>query len=101
MLGDFSQLPPRTAQSATPAIPLCGEGHTAMLPEQSALHAADCVGCLRSAHAKYPRDPSLARLITELHSGSAHSNSCGKPAVRVTGLEQFRPTTYRPGAAKR
>lgn len=32
--------------------------------------AADCVGCLRAAQARYPADPELDRLITELRSGS-------------------------------
>lgn len=46
-------------------------GRVRVVPESAAAaSAAQCVGCLRSAQARYPDDPDLARLITELRTRS-------------------------------
>jgi transcriptional regulator with XRE-family HTH domain len=40
-------------------------------PDVESAAAADCVAALRSAHARYPADPELARLVADLRAGSA------------------------------
>jgi transcriptional regulator with XRE-family HTH domain len=40
-------------------------------PDVESPAAADCVAALRSAHARYPADPDLARLVADLRAGSA------------------------------
>jgi transcriptional regulator with XRE-family HTH domain len=37
--------------------------------------AADCVACLRTAQARYPTDPGLARLVADLRAGSTRFDS--------------------------
>lgn len=70
LFGDFSQLPP--AQRNLLWQRFLGAGaDSARTGEEAGGDAADCVGCLRTAHAKYPGDADLVRLITELRAGSA------------------------------
>lgn len=71
LLGDFSGLPPAQRNLLRQRFLGGPADRAVMTAEESAAHAADCVGCLRTAHAKYPRDPNLTQLITELRSGSA------------------------------
>lgn len=153
LFGDFSQLPPAQRNLLRQRFLGAGADRTIMTVQQSTAHAADCVGCLRTAHAKYPQDANLTQLITELRAGSAqfgelwqtgrsgrlrsrtatvahaelgtltldcdvlhepeadqtvivYSATPATPTasalelLRVTGLEQFRPTEHRPNTAK-
>lgn len=70
LFGDFSQLPPAQRNLLWQRFlgPGADSAHTA---EEAGVDAADCVGCLRTAHAKYPGDAGLVRLIIELRAGSA------------------------------
>ena len=153
LFGDFSQLPNAQRNLLRQRFLGAGADRTIMTAQQSTVHAADCVGCLRTAHAKYPQDANLTQLITEPRSGSAkfeelwqtgrsgrlrsrtttvthpelgtltldcdvlhepeadqtvivYSATPATPTasalelLRVTGLEQFRPTEHRPDTAK-
>ncbi|MGI5283823.1 helix-turn-helix transcriptional regulator [Nonomuraea polychroma] len=64
LLGDFSELPSRQRN-------LIWQRFLGKTPDPDAESAADCVGCLRTAQARYPEDPDLARLIADLRAGSA------------------------------
>ncbi|MFF5990748.1 helix-turn-helix transcriptional regulator [Prauserella flavalba] len=63
LLGDLSEWPPTRRN-------LIWQRFLGPTPNPDAESAADCVGCLRTAHARYPGDPDLARLVTELRTGS-------------------------------
>lgn len=71
LLGDFSRRPPARRNIMWQRFLGDGLDRLVMTPEAEAANAVDCVGCLRTVHAKYPSDPGLARLITELRTGSA------------------------------
>jgi transcriptional regulator with XRE-family HTH domain len=64
LLGDFSELPPTRRN-------LIWQRFLGKTPDPETDTAADCVGCLRTARARYPKDPDLARLVAELRTGSA------------------------------
>ncbi|WP_280361257.1 helix-turn-helix transcriptional regulator [Nocardia wallacei] len=149
LLGDFSRYPHAQRNLLRQRFLGVGADRAVMTAEESSVHAADCVGCLRTAHAKYPRDTSLTELITELRGGSAQfeefwqtgrsgrlrsrtatlthpelgtltldcdvlhepeadqtvivysaapgtSSASALQLLRVTGLEQFRPSGERP-----
>lgn len=64
LLGDFSALPPARRN-------LVWQRFLGEHPAPDAESAADCVGCLRSAQARYPDDPDLVRLVAELRAGSS------------------------------
>ncbi|MGW6332865.1 helix-turn-helix transcriptional regulator [Nocardia rhamnosiphila] len=68
LLGDWSARPP--AQRNLIRQRFLGAGPDAVVETEDQAGAADCVGCLRTAQARYPQDPSLAGLIDELRSGS-------------------------------
>lgn len=70
LFGDFSQLPTGHRNLLWQRFLGAGTDRTGAITEDSTVHAADCVGCLRTAHAKYPKDTSLTRLIAELRAGS-------------------------------
>ncbi|WP_410656810.1 helix-turn-helix transcriptional regulator [Amycolatopsis sp. lyj-112] len=57
--------------------------------------AADCVACLRTAQARYPRDPDLIRLIADLRTGSARFDSLWQ-AGRSGRLRAGSPTLDHP-----
>ncbi|WP_459545065.1 helix-turn-helix transcriptional regulator [Nocardia sp. X0981] len=71
LLGDFSRLPAAQRNLLRQRFLGAGADRPTMTAEESTVHAADCVGCLRTAHAKYPQDADLTRLITDLRAGSA------------------------------
>jgi transcriptional regulator with XRE-family HTH domain len=62
LLGDFSSLPPAGRNLIRQRF--LGAGPMTSTPNT----AADCVGCLRTARARYPGDPDLARLIADLRT---------------------------------
>jgi len=68
LFGDFSALPPARRNLIRQRFLGAGIGRVTMVPDPDA--AADCVGCLRTAQARYPKDPDLARLIADLQAGS-------------------------------
>ncbi len=80
-------------------------------PEERAATAAQTVGNLRSVAARYPDDPGLARLLEELHAGSAefrelwatgdaggwrsHTKSVAAPDARRAGARVRHPARPR------
>ena len=68
LFGDFSALPPARRNLIRQRFLGTGIGRVTMAPDPDA--AAECVGCLRTAQARYPDDPDLARLIADLRAGS-------------------------------
>ncbi|GIG90457.1 helix-turn-helix transcriptional regulator [Plantactinospora endophytica] len=70
LLGDFSEWPPARRNLVWQRFLGTGEGRVVLTPEEDAATAAHCVGCLRTAQARYPDDPALGRLVAELRSGS-------------------------------
>jgi transcriptional regulator with XRE-family HTH domain len=69
LFGDFSEVPPAGRNLIRQRFLGTGAGRVAQSPDSDS--AADCVGCLRTAQARYPDDPDLARLIADLRAGSA------------------------------
>ncbi|MFI5607039.1 helix-turn-helix transcriptional regulator [Amycolatopsis sp. NPDC051903] len=68
LFGDFSAIPPARRNLIRQRFLGTGVGRvetSADTPE-----AAECVGCLRTAQARYPDDPDLARLVADLRAGS-------------------------------
>ena len=68
LLGDFSELPPLHRN-------LIWQRFLGTTPDPDTDAAADCVGCLRTAQARYPDDPDLRRLVADLRAGSARFDS--------------------------
>lgn len=71
LLGDFSEWPPARRNLIWQRFLGDGLDRVRRAPEEEAESAAHCVGCLRTAQARYPEDPDLTRLIAELRTGSA------------------------------
>ncbi|MEV0762407.1 helix-turn-helix transcriptional regulator [Nocardia sp. NPDC050435] len=71
LFGDYSAYPPAERNLLWQRFLGSGLDRLVTTPETDTADAADCVGCLRTVHAKYPDDPGLARLLTELRTGSA------------------------------
>jgi transcriptional regulator with XRE-family HTH domain len=69
LLGDWSAVPERERNINWMRF-LGRGGRVAQSPEEDAQTAAQSVAGLRSAAARYPRDPELHRLITELRARS-------------------------------
>lgn len=70
LLGDFSQRPPRQRNIIWQRFLGEDDGRVALSPEENELTARQSVGSLRAAAARYPDDPGLLTLLTELHAGS-------------------------------
>ncbi|WP_328387462.1 helix-turn-helix transcriptional regulator [Nocardia sp. NBC_00416] len=70
LLGDFSEWPPARRNFLWQRFLGDGLDRVVRAAEEEADSAAHCVGCLRTAQARYPADPALVRLITELRTGS-------------------------------
>ncbi|MEV0030207.1 helix-turn-helix transcriptional regulator [Nocardia sp. NPDC050793] len=70
LLGDFSVLPPMRRNLVRERFLGDGLGRVRLSEEDEERTAAHCVGCLRTARARYPDDRDLDRLIAELRSGS-------------------------------
>ncbi|HEX6360819.1 helix-turn-helix transcriptional regulator [Actinophytocola sp.] len=73
LFGDFSAVPPGRRNLIRQRFLGSGIGRVAMSPDSDS--AADCVGCLRTAQARYPDDPDLAGLIADLRAGSERFDS--------------------------
>jgi transcriptional regulator with XRE-family HTH domain len=73
LFGDFSELPPARRNLIRQRFLGAGLGRITLSPDSDS--AADCVACLRTAQARYPQDPDLTRLITDLRAGSARFDS--------------------------
>jgi transcriptional regulator with XRE-family HTH domain len=67
-------------------------------PDELAATAAQTVAHLRSVAGRYPDDPGLARLLQELHSGSAEFRALWSTPTRAGGAVTPRPWTTRPSA---
>jgi transcriptional regulator with XRE-family HTH domain len=73
LFGDFSTLPPARRNLIRQRFLGTGVGRITLSPDTDS--AADCVGCLRTAQARYPKDPDLARLVADLRTGSTRFDS--------------------------
>lgn len=73
LFGDFSAVPPTRRNLIRQRFLGTGLGRITLSPDSDS--AADCVGCLRTAQARYPDDPDLTRLITDLRAGSTRFDS--------------------------
>jgi transcriptional regulator with XRE-family HTH domain len=73
LFGDFSEVPPARRNLIRQRFLGTGIGRIALSPDSDS--AADCVGCLRTAQARYPDDSDLACLIADLRTGSARFGS--------------------------
>jgi transcriptional regulator with XRE-family HTH domain len=78
LFGDFSQVPPARRNLIRQRFLGTGIGRITLSPDSDS--AADCVACLRTAQARYPDDPDLARLITDLRAGSTRFASLWQAA---------------------
>lgn len=72
LLGDLSVWPPAQRNIIWQRFLGAEPSRVAMNPAEAEAAAAFSVGSLRATKARYPDDPALSRLITELRSGSAH-----------------------------
>jgi transcriptional regulator with XRE-family HTH domain len=88
LLRDFSALPPTRRN-------LIRERFLGSTPDVDSDAAADCVGCLRTAQARYPGDPDLARLVADLRTGSARFDSLWR-AGRSGRLRPGSTTVHHP-----
>lgn len=70
LLGDFADLPAPSRNIIRRRFLSEGPISTAVRPDEDAASAGHCVGCLRTAQARYPNDPELAGLIADLRGGS-------------------------------
>jgi transcriptional regulator with XRE-family HTH domain len=73
LFGDFSESPPARRNLIRQRFLGTGIGRITLAPDSDS--AADCVGCLRTAQARYPHDPDLAGLIADLRTGSPRFDS--------------------------
>lgn len=71
LFGDFSDQPPDERNLLWQRFLGTGLDRVVTTPGAEAADAVDCVGALRTVHAKYPDDPGLARLLTELRTRSS------------------------------
>lgn len=78
LFGDFSTLPPARRNLIRQRFLGTNIGHIGLSPDSGS--AADCVGCLRTAQARYPNDPDLSRLIADLRTGSAQFDNLWQTA---------------------
>ncbi|KOX35168.1 XRE family transcriptional regulator [Saccharothrix sp. NRRL B-16348] len=93
LLGDFSELPPERRNLIRQRFLGTGVGRVTLSPDSDS--AADCVACLRTAQARYPRDPDLARLVADLRAGSARFDGLWR-AGRSGRLRAGRTTIEHP-----
>lgn len=70
LLGDFSEIPAARRNLILQRFLGNGLGRVRLTPEDAKKTAANCVGCLRTAQARYPEDPDIARLVADLRSGN-------------------------------
>lgn len=73
LLGDWSELPARERNIVRMRFLGCSvprRGRVAMTDEERDATSVQSVASLRTASARYPRDPGLARLVAELRSRS-------------------------------
>ncbi|XVS64433.1 transcriptional regulator [Actinosynnema sp. CA-299493] len=98
LFGDFSVLPPARRNLIRQRFLGDGTGRVALSPESDSDSdsAAGCVGCLRAAQARYPRDPDLARLVADLRGGSARFDALWR-AGRSGRLRAGAATVEHPG----
>ncbi|GAA5182528.1 helix-turn-helix transcriptional regulator [Rugosimonospora acidiphila] len=73
LFGDFSALPLIQRNLIRQRFIGTGIDTIALSPDSDS--AADCVGCLRTAQARYPDDPDLTRLVSDLRAGSTRFDS--------------------------
>ena len=78
LFGDFSELPPARRNLIRQRFLGTGIGRITLSPDSDS--AADCVGCLRTAQARFPDDPDLERLVADLRTGSTRFDSLWQAA---------------------
>jgi transcriptional regulator with XRE-family HTH domain len=91
LLGDFSEWPPAQRNVIRQRFLGTGLGLMTATPDT----AAGCVGCLRSAQARYPKDPDLALLIADLTAGSTQFDELWRSG-RSGQLRATTTTTEHP-----
>ncbi|NEW25964.1 helix-turn-helix transcriptional regulator [Nocardia cyriacigeorgica] len=72
LLGDFSRWPPARRNIIWQAFLGTGPNRVVLPPEDIDTITTTWVASLHAARARYPSDPALERLITELRTGSPH-----------------------------
>jgi transcriptional regulator with XRE-family HTH domain len=70
LFGDFSEIPHGRRNLIWQRFLGTGTGMMRLALEEETMSAAGCVGSLRTAQARYPSDPDLAALVSDLRSGS-------------------------------
>lgn len=95
LFGDFSEVPPERRNIMWQRFLGGVLGRVVLTPEQAENNAAACVGCLRAAQSKYPRDAGLIRLIAELRSGNEQFDELWR-AGRSSALHATTKTIDHP-----
>ncbi|MBL7499503.1 helix-turn-helix domain-containing protein [Frankia sp. CNm7] len=100
MLGDWSVLPAErrninVLRFLPDAATDAGRARVGETDEEQAATAAQAVAALRSAAARYPRDPGLAALLTRLRAGSADFRRLWESGV-AGGWRSHRKTVVHP-----
>nr|WP_194818464.1 helix-turn-helix transcriptional regulator [Nocardia sp. XZ_19_385] len=95
LFGDFSEWVPAQRNIMWQRFLGIGLDRLRMTPAEEAANAVDCVGCLRTVRAKYPKDPGLAQLIAELRSGSTRFDELWR-AGRSGQLRSLTKTIAHP-----
>ncbi|MFJ8580660.1 helix-turn-helix transcriptional regulator [Micromonospora sp. NPDC093277] len=95
LFGDFSEWPPARRNIIRQRFLGTGSNRMTLTPEEDAATAPHCVGCLRSAQARYPDDPELSRLIADLRNGSERFDALWK-AGRSGQLRAATTTIQHP-----
>ena len=99
LLGDFSAIrPDRRNMNRLRFLPDASEPQrhpVGVGPGESAAIAAQTVGCLRTAAARYPTDPGLLRLLADLRTGSAEFAALWESAP-AGGWRSHRKTVLHP-----
>jgi transcriptional regulator with XRE-family HTH domain len=93
LFGDFSTMPPAERNLIRQRFLGPGLGRIPLPPDSDS--AADCVGCLRTARARYPDDRDLTRLIADLRRGSARFDELWR-AARSGRLRGGSATVHHP-----
>ncbi|WP_063747051.1 helix-turn-helix transcriptional regulator [Saccharothrix sp. NRRL B-16314] len=99
LFGDFAEWPPAQRNVIRQRFLGTGPSSMALTPEDDDATAADCVGCLRTAHARYPADPDLQQLVAELRAGSERFDRLWRAGrsgrVRTTAITVRHPELGR------
>jgi transcriptional regulator with XRE-family HTH domain len=103
LLGDWSAIPPdrrnlnilRFLGPGTPGPRTAPRSVVSPTPDEARVSKAQSVASLRSAAARYPRDPGLARLLADLRAGSAEFRELWE-SEPAGGWRSHRKTVLHP-----